>query len=302
MYQNIELGLPQQRVDSSINRLFGLHLPRGWSNKMKAVVAGSHRSTYDKILKRLCSGCLLHVDETSVSVRGASCYVWALASLQEVAYIYTPTREGDTIQALLEDFSGVLVSDFYSVYDSINCPQQKCLIHLIRDLNEATLNHPYDVGLKQLVADFTGLLRSIVETVHRRGLKKRFLGKHRSSVHRFYSRLADCAVNSEVASKLVDRLQKNRDKMFTFLDFNDVPWNNNNAEHAVKAFATVRRIIEGPTTEKGLREFLVLLSICETCKCKNVDFLDFLRSGTKDIDAFASRQGKRRPLQSKAAL
>ena len=90
--------------------------------------------------------------------------------------------------------------------------------------------------------------------------------------------------------------------MFTFLDFNDVPWNNNNAEHAVKAFATVRRIIEGPTTAKGLREFLVLLSICETCKCKNVDFLDFLRSGTKDIDAFASRQGKRRPLQSKAAL
>jgi hypothetical protein len=90
--------------------------------------------------------------------------------------------------------------------------------------------------------------------------------------------------------------------MFTFLDFNDVPWNNNNAEHAVKAFATVRRIIEGPTTEKGLREFLILLSICETCKCKNVDFLDFLRSGTKDIDAFASRQRKRRPLQSKAAL
>ena len=114
MYQNIELGLPQQRVDFSINRLFGLHLPRGWSNRMKAVVAGSHRSTYDKILKRLRSGWLVrNADEMSVSVRGASCYVWALASLQEVAYIYTPTREGDTIQALLEDFSGVLGSDFY---------------------------------------------------------------------------------------------------------------------------------------------------------------------------------------------
>ena len=64
-------------------------------------------------------------------------YVWVLASMEEVAYFYTPTREGDTIQALLKDFSGVLVSDFYAAYDAINCPQQKCLIHFIRDLNDA---------------------------------------------------------------------------------------------------------------------------------------------------------------------
>jgi Transposase IS66 family len=247
------------------------------------------RCPYDNLLKRLCSGCLLHVDETSVSVKGVSCYVWVLASLEEVAYIYTSTREGDTIQALLKDFSGVLVSDFYAAYDAINCPQQKCLIHFIRDLNGAILKHPYDVGLKRLAGDFAGLLKPMVETVDRRGLKKRFLGKYRSSVHRFYNRLSECLVTSEAAKKLVSRLQKNRNKMFTFLDFDDVPWNNNNAEHAVKAFASVhRRVIEGPTTEKGLRDFLVLLSICETCKCKNVDFLEFLRSGTKDIDDFAT--------------
>jgi predicted Zn-ribbon and HTH transcriptional regulator len=294
MYLNIELGLPQLRIDSSISKLFGLRLPRGWSNKMKAAAADSYRSTYDNLLKRLCSGCLLHVDETSVSVKGLSCYVWVLASLEEVAYIYTSTREGDTIQALLKDFSGVLVSDFYAAYDAINCPQQKCLIHFIRDLNSAILKHPYDVGLKGLAGDFAGLLKPMVETVDRRGLKKRFLGKHRSSVHRFYNRLADCLVTSEAAEKLVSRLQKNRNKMFTFLDFDDVPWNNNNAEHAVKAFASIRRVIEGPTTEKGLRDFLVLLSICETCKCKNVEFLEFLRSGTKDIEDFATNGRKQR--------
>ena len=29
-------------------------------------------------------------------------------------------------------------------------------------------------------------------------------------------------------------------------------------------------------------------SLCETCKYKNVDFLDFLRSGLRDIDDFAN--------------
>jgi hypothetical protein len=53
-------------------------------------------------------------------------------------------------------------------------------------------------------------------------------------------------------------------------------------------------VIEGPTTEKGLRDFLVLLSVCETCRCKNVEFLEFLRSGTKDIDEFATNGRKLR--------
>jgi hypothetical protein len=159
-------------------------------------------------------------------------------------------------------------------------------------LNEALLKQPYDVGLKRLAGDFAGVLKPMIETVDRRGLKKRFLRKHRSSVRRFYSRLSDWLVTSEAAEKLVNRLQKNCNKMFTFLDFDDVPWNNNNAEHAIKAFASVRRVIEGPTTEKGLRDFLVLLSICETCKYRNVDFLEFLRSGTKDIDDFATNGWK----------
>ena len=65
------------------------------------------------------------------------------------------------------------------------------------------------------------------------------------------------------------------------------------AEHAVKAFALLRRVIDGLPTEKSLRDTLILLSVCETCKCKSVDFLDFLRSGSKDIDDFAMSRRKR---------
>jgi hypothetical protein len=67
-------------------------------------------------------------------------------------------------------------------------------------------------------------------------------------------------------------------------------------QHAIKAFATLRRVIEGTTTEKGLGDFLVLLSLCETCKYKNIDFLDFLRSGSRDIDDFANSRPKQRDM------
>jgi hypothetical protein len=127
----------------------------------------------------------------------------------------------------------------------------------------------------------------MVETVDRWGLKKHFLGKHRISVDRFYRRLNNGLGMSEAAKKVVERLQKNRDKLFTFLQYDGVPWNNN-AEHAIKAYASLRRVIEGKSTEKGLSDFLILLSICETCKYKKVDFLDFLRSDLKNVDDFAN--------------
>jgi len=95
--------------------------------------------------------------------------------------------------------------------------------------------------------------------------------------------------------KCKERFERNRDTLFTFLNHDGVPWNNNNAEHAVKAFARLRDVIAGSSTETGLEEYLILLSVCQTCKYMGVDFLDFLRSGDKDVHAFAeSRAGRRR--------
>jgi len=290
VYLNIELRMPLIRVSSNVSKLFGIALWIGRMIKFKARAAETYRVVYDDIIKELCSGNLLHVDETSISVGGTNGYVWVLASMEKVAYFYTPTREGITIQTMLKDFKGVLVSDFYAAYDALNCPQQKCLIHFIRDLNDDLLKHPYDEGIKRLAREFTDLLNPIIETVDQRGLKKRFLGKHRMFVNRFYTRLDGEFGIGEVVRKTVARLQRNRDTMFTFLDFDDVPWNNNNAEHAVKAFAMIRNVINGTTSDNGLRDYLVLLSICETCKYKNVDFLDFLRSGSMSVDDFVSHR------------
>ena len=65
------------------------------------------------------------------------------------------------IQSMLGEFRGVLVSDFYAVYDSIKCVQQKCLIHLMRDINDDLLKHPFDLELKNIAQDFVRGSRAI---------------------------------------------------------------------------------------------------------------------------------------------
>lgn len=71
---------------------------------------------------------------SKVSVDGNEGYVWVFTSLEDVAFVYSETREASTVRDVLRTFRGVLVSDFYAAYDSLGCAQQKCLIHLMRKL------------------------------------------------------------------------------------------------------------------------------------------------------------------------
>ena len=135
----------------------------------------------------------------------------------------------------------------------------------------------------------------MIETIERHGLKCWFLRKHIAAVVRFYRHIENETLHSDTAIKFAERLRKNRDKLFTFLSFDGVPWNNNNAEHAVKPFAALRHVFQGTTTENGLCDYLILLSLCKTCKYMGVDFLDFLRSGKLDVLEFAEKcSGRKR--------
>jgi hypothetical protein len=130
-----------------------------------------YSETCDHILSRLKAGRIICADETKVSVTGITAYVWVFASMEEVLYVYAPTREGDMVRETLKGFKGVLISDYYAAYDSIECTQQKCLIHLMRDMNDDLLDNPFDEQYKNFVKDFSLLLKSIVDTIDRYGLK-----------------------------------------------------------------------------------------------------------------------------------
>ena len=102
---------------------------------------------------------------------------------------------------------------------------------------------------------------------------------------------------SEAAEALRERLLKYRDKLFTFLRHVAVAWNNNSAENAIKRFAYYREDTVGCLTEAGLADYLVLLSIYQTCRYRGVSFLKFLLSRERDLEAFCEhpRQKQQRP-------
>ena len=293
MYQHVVHRTSFENLEEMIREYFGLNVRFRDIHAFKSLMAEYYRPTYMSLIKKLTYGHLIHADETEIKLKKSKGYVWVFTSLEEVVFMYKPTREGEFLREWLGDYKGVLVSDFYGAYDSIPCPQQKCLIHLMRDLNNDILKNPFDEELKGLVQEFALLLRPMIETVDRCGLKAHFLCKHQVFVERFYKDLSKRDYQSEMAISYKKRFEKNRDKLFTFLTYDGIPWNNNNAEHAIKQFAHYRIIADGKMTEAGLNNYLVLFSIYQTCVYKGISFFRFLLSGERDLEKFAeSRQKK----------
>jgi predicted RecB family nuclease len=279
VYINAVCGVNMNRVRRTLEDFFGLFVDHNLLYRLKSYVAADYQSLSNEILQGVVRDPILHVDETVVHLgRGQAGYVWVLTTLDKAYYFYKSSREISFLQEMLTPFTGILVSDFYPAYDTLACKQQKCLVHLVRDIDDDLLQNPMDMELKTFAAEFGRLLREIIQTVDRYGLKCRHLRKHKRGVSRFLGSVVSRDFSSELANKYKKRFQKSGTKMFTFLDHDGVPWNNNNAEHAIKRFAKYRRMADGQFTERTLNEYLVLASVFETCEFNNVNVLKFLLS------------------------
>jgi predicted RecB family nuclease len=286
IYQHMVHRISFVQLEKMFRDCFGLNVNYQEIHMFKILLSKYYRSTYQGILAKILSSGFIHADETHINLQQGKGYVWVFATMSEVAYVYRPTRDGGWVQDLLHGFKGVLISDFFSAYDSVGCDQQKCLIHLIRDMNEDLMINPFDAEYGSFTSAFGSLLRGIIGTVDEHGLQKRHLQKHQKDIDRFYDEMGNRELTSDLSIDYWRRLVKYRDKLFTFMRYDGVSWNNNNAEHAIKPFARYRNITDGQMTEARLRDYLVLLSIYQTCEYRGISFLRFLLSQEKDLDKY----------------
>lgn len=253
--------------------------------------ADNYRRTESILLMRLRESPFVHVDETRLSIRGVDHYVWVFTDGRHVVFRLTKTRETTVVQELLSGYQGVVVSDFYPGYDVLPCRQQKCWVHLIRDLNDDLWKFPFDEELQHFVLSVKDLIVPILKDIDRWGLRTKHLGKFTRQVDRFYRTVIDGKEYAlEVPNKYQKRFVRYRESLFRFVEQDGIPWNNNTAERAIRHLA-VQRKISGALYWRGAVDYLELLGIAQTCRFQEKSFLKFLLSGEIDVDHFQS--GKR---------
>ncbi len=286
VYQRLVLRLSYRMIMQQSKELFGESISQGSISNFLTDFSEQYAETELILIKKIIKSPFVHVDETQISIRGINQYVWVFTDGSHVVFRLTQTREAEIVHAFLSDYKGVLVSDFYGGYDSVNCKQQKCWSHLIRDLNDDLWEAPFDTEFECFVSEIRNLIIPILETVEKYGLKERHLNKFKKLVEKFYCQnIVEQVYRSDLAAKYQKRFERYRESLFTFLEQDAIPWNNNTAERAIRHLA-IQRKISGSFSESGATSYLVLLGIMQTCRFQDKSLLKFFMSGEKDIDKF----------------
>jgi predicted RecB family nuclease len=290
VYQRMALQLPLTKITHLIEDIFSEKIASTQVHCLFEQLSREYESTEALLLKKILAGPVVHIDETSINILGSSQYVWVITDGTHVVFRHTEGREATIIHDLFDGYTGVICSDFYTGYDSVDCAQQKCWAHLIRDLNDDLRKSPFDAELEAFVSSVRDLIVPILEAVETYGLKTRNLRKFQKSVKKFYDQqIYDKTYRSDLMSTYQKRFSKYRDKLFVFLDRDGVPWNNNMAERALRHIA-IQRKISGSFGKNGILQYLVLLGITQSCRFQYKSLLQFLLSGAMDVDQFKGRK------------
>lgn len=221
---------------------------------------------YLEVQAQALGSAVLHADETGWRVNGATHWLWCFTTTDLTYFMIDRSRGSPALSQFFKDeFDGTLVTDFWGAYNKVVCARrQTCLVHLLRELKTVDKYGRPGPNWPAFVKKLRRLLGDAIR------LKKREevpAGEHASRRERLTARL-DGLIAAEWedkdAKRLIKRLRRHRDDLFTFLDEPEVPFDNNHAERAIRPAVMIRKNSFGNRSDRGADTQAVLMSVYRT--------------------------------------
>jgi len=229
-------------------------------------------SWYEQIAEQAKASSHLHADETGWRVNGRTHWLWCFTNDRNCYYLIDRSRGSPALQKFFtEAFEGVLITDFWAPYESV-CAEdrQYCLVHLLRELEKVDLRNN-SVEWRAFAKKLRRLLRDGMRLRRRPDFAP---GLYPSRVRLLDRRLTDLAMaepSDPDARRLTKRLRGHVGHIFTFLDYDDVPFENNFAERMIRPAVILRKNSQSNRSQRGAATQAVLMSVYRTLRLRGLN-------------------------------
>jgi len=238
---------------------------------------------YAEIGEQVKASGVLHADETGWRVSGRTHWLWCFTTRKATYYMIDRSRGSPALSKFFTSaFDGILVTDFWAAYNAVVCAaRQACLPHLFRELDktdDADPSAPWARFSKKLKR----LLRDAMRLGKRDGLPQERYASRRARLDRRLGALLDTESSNKNVKRLLKRLRRYRDALFTFLDHPGVPSDNNHAEREIRPAVVMRKTSLCNRSENGAHVQAILMSVYRTLNLRGLDPLETIVSALKD--------------------
>jgi len=229
---------------------------------------------YDQIQREALQSAVLHADESGWRVDGKTHWLWCFTTADLTYYMIDRCRGSPALMKFfIEEFSGTLVSDFWGAYNAVVCAlRQTCLVHLLREWEHTGKYKSPSKHWPGFAKKLRRLLGDAIRLWRRRGqLPDATYASRRGRLAIRLEQLIDTPWKDAHAKRLVKRLRRHRNDLFTFLDQPHVPFDNNAAERAIRPAVIIRKNSYGNRSHRGADCQAVLMSVFRTLKQRGHD-------------------------------
>lgn len=276
-YARAHLGISLGKTQDLLHDFFGLTVSRAgllghlrWGGTLFAPVV-------EELLELLRRSPVVQGDETGWRINGQPAWAWCFRDPRLALFLIDRHRSRDVLVRVLgESFAGTLVSDFYAVYNGLDCPKQRCLVHLLRELAKVREELPWQ-SVRVFIQPLIELFQDAIQLGKDREKLSReaFNRTHQSILDRFDNLLLTSHTRHPECLRIWRRLFKHCDELFTFLQDPQVPADNNGTERDLRSLAAARNDGGTHRADWSAAAFARIKSIIVTGMKNGVRFIQY---------------------------
>lgn len=254
-------------------------LTQAWKN-----LAFMLEPSYNTIRKLVAKSAVLNADETGWRINGLTHWLWCFATQKFAYYIITKSRGSPVVKDFLGTmFKGILICDFWGAYNKISAlAKQRCLYHLFTELvkvdkkNTSPCWKAFRKKLSRLLKDAIRLSnkKNQVTTERYESLKKRIYVR--------LEQLLKAAYNDSDVKRLIKRLKRHKDELFTFLEHDGVSPYNNHAEQQMRKPVLTRKVSQQNRSADAAKTQAILMSLFRTAELQGNNPVEIVLAMAKE--------------------
>ncbi len=238
---------------------------------------------YEEITEDIQKAGVLHGDETGWRVDGKTHWLWCFTSTTATIFTIERSRAGPVVLEFIKEcFDGVFVSDFWGAYNVLSCAKQKCLVHLLRDLERVWDSKDSSGDWPRFCKKLKRLIRDAIRLWYRMDtMDEATFQSRRERIEKRLQLLIDHEWTNKEARRLIKRLKRHQDELFTFLIHPEVPFDNNFGERSIRGAVIMRKNSFNNRSDKGAKTQAVLMSVFFTLKQRGLNPVDTVKKALK---------------------
>ncbi len=277
------VGISVNNIVKMVSVFFNFRISAGGLTQAWKSLATLLEPQYNNIGQKVSTSAVLHADETGWRLNGKTHWLWCFTTKTLCYYLIIRNRGSPVIKKFLGIlFNGILICDFWGAYNKISAlAKQRCFYHLFTELVKVD-THNRSASWKVFRKRLSRLLKDAIRLSEKKNqVSQTCFIRLKKRLYRRLEQFLAIPSQDKDSQRLIKRLNRHKQELFTFLEHEGVSPYNNHAEQQMRKPVLTRKVSQQNRSAQGANTQAILMTLLRSSELQGANPVETLLSNVK---------------------